>query len=143
MSETLVPSACIEAVKKTSHKLVSLLSGGTVGLLDFGQALLAAEFTEQSGLNDALDPSLKISDKIDKLCQMVTTQVQQDPDKYFKAYLAILEKLPSFSSLLEATKTEYGVWLSLCVFVCLTTSISEQSQLLLLESAPHLKGAPH
>ena len=108
MSGKLVRSACIEAVRKNSDKLATLLSGGAIGLTKFGQALVAAEFMEQSGLNDALDPSLKISEKAHMLSQMVTTQVQQDPDKYFKAYLAILETYPSLSSVLEAIRTHYG-----------------------------------
>ena len=108
MSGTLVHSACIEVVKKNSHKLVSLLSGGTVGLTDFGQALFAAEFMEQSGLSDALDSSLKLTEKANKLCQIVTTQVQQVPEKYYKAYLTILEKYPPLSSVLESIRTDYS-----------------------------------
>ena len=108
MSGKLVHSACIEAVRKNSDKLATLLSGGAIGLTIFGQALVAAEFMEQSGLNDALDPSLKISERAHKLSQMVTTQVQQDPEKYFKAYSDILEKYPSLSSVLEAIRTHYG-----------------------------------
>ena len=108
MSGTLVHSACIEAVKKNSHKLVSLLSGGAVGFTEFGHALLAAEFTEQSGLSNALDSSLMLSEKADKLSQMVTTQVQQGPEKYYKACLAILEKYPPLSSVLESIRTDYS-----------------------------------
>ena len=105
MSDSREYSACIDAVKKTSRELVSLLSGGVVGLLEFGQELVDAEFTEQSGLDDALDPSLKNKEKIHKLSQMVTTQVQQDPKKYYKAYIAILEKFHSLSSLLQKIRT--------------------------------------
>ena len=108
MSGKLVHSACIKAVRKNSDRLATLLSGGAIGLTKFGQALVAAEFTEQSGLNDALDPSLKISERADKLSQMVTTQVQQDPEKYFKAYLDILETYPSLSSVLEAIRAHCG-----------------------------------
>ena len=108
MNGKLVRSACIEAVRKSSHKLVSLLSAGTIGLIDFGQKLLSAEFTEQSGLNDALGPNLNTSEKAHKLSQLVIVQVQQDPEKYYKAYLDILESYPSLSSVLEAIKTDYS-----------------------------------
>ena len=108
MSGKLVHSACIEAVGKNSDNLATLLSGGAVALTEFGRALVAAEFMEESGLNDALDQSLKKSQKAHMLSQMINTQVQQDPEKYFYAYLAILETYPSLSSVLDAIRTLYG-----------------------------------
>ena len=106
--ETHLPSACIEAVKKSINELVPLLSGGVVGIIEFGQALVKAKFTEQSGLNDALDTSLLLSQKTDKLSQIAYTQVQHDPEKYYKAYLSVLEQFDSLHSLLVNTKRCYG-----------------------------------
>ena len=108
MSGKLVHSACIEAARKNSNNLDTLLSRGAIDLIEFGRELVSAEFMEESGLNNALDPTIKISERADKLSQMVTTQVQQDPEKYFKAYLDILEKYPSLTSVLEAIRTHYG-----------------------------------
>ena len=92
--------AAYDAVEKHSSQLVSLLSGGVVGLHDFGQAMVVAEFMNQSALRDILDCALT-SDKASKLSFAVSTQVQHDPQKYFKAYLTILEKFPPLKSLLE------------------------------------------
>ena len=92
--------AAYDAVEKHSSQLVSLLSAGVVGLYDFGQAMVAAEFMNQSALRDILDCALT-SDKASKLSFAVSTQVQHDPEKYFKAYLTILEKFPPLKSLLE------------------------------------------
>ena len=108
MSETpLYSLACIEAVKKSTSELVSLLSGGVVGLSEFGQALVTAKFTERSGLKDALDTSLLLSQKTDKLSQILITQVQNEPEKYYKAYLSVLEQFDSLHFLLEKTKGYY------------------------------------
>ena len=92
--------AAYDAVEKHSSQLVSLLSAGVVGLYDFGQAMVAAEFMNQSALRDILDCALT-SDKASKLSFAVSTQVQHDPEKYFKAYLTVLEKFPPLKSLLE------------------------------------------
>ena len=89
-----------DTVEKHSSQLVSLLSAGVVGLYDFGQAMVAAEFMNQSALRDILDCALT-SEKASKLSFAVSTQVQHDPEKYFKAYLSILEKFPPLKSLLE------------------------------------------
>ena len=99
--------AAYDAVEKHSSLLVSLLSAGVVGLHDFGQAMVAAEFMNQSALRDILDCALT-SDKASKLSFAVSTQVQHDPQKYFKAYLTILEKFPPLKSLLENINMTYG-----------------------------------
>ena len=96
---TDVKKAAYDAVEKHSSQLVSLLSAGVVGLHDFGQAMVAAEFMNQSALRDILDCALT-SDKASKLSFAVSTQVQHDPQKY-KAYLTVLEKFPPLKSLLE------------------------------------------
>ena len=96
-----------DAVEKHSSQLVSLLSAGVVGLHDFGQAMVAAEFMNQSALRDILDCALT-SDKASKLSFAVSTQVQHDPQKYFKAYLTVLEKFPPLKSLLENINMTYG-----------------------------------
>ena len=62
--------------------------------------MVAAEFMNQSALRDILDCALT-SDKASKLSFAVSTQVQHDPQKYFKAYLTVLEKFPPLKSLLE------------------------------------------
>ena len=92
--------AAYDTVEKHSSQLVSLLSAGVVGLYDFGQAMVAAKFMNQSALRDILDCALT-SDKASKLSFAVSTQVQHDPEKYFKAYLSVLEKFPPLKSLLE------------------------------------------
>ena len=92
--------AAYDAVEKHSSQLVSLLSAGVVGIYDFGQAMVAAEFMNQSALRDILDCALT-SDKASKLSFAVSTQVQHYPQKYFKAYLTVLEKFPPLKSLLE------------------------------------------
>ena len=92
--------AAYDAVEKHSSQLVSLLSAGVVGLHDFGQAMVAAEFMNQSALRDILDCAFT-SDKASKLSFAVSTQVQHYPEKYFKAYLTVLEKFPPLKSLLE------------------------------------------
>ena len=99
-----------DAVEKHSSDLVSLLSAGVVGLHDFGQALVVAEFMNQSALNDIMDIS-STSTKAWKLSFAVSTQVQHYPKKYFKTYLTILEKFSSLSSLLQGIRAQYyGVW---------------------------------
>ena len=108
MCEAHLHSACVEAVKKSTSELVSLLSGGIVGLIEFGQALVTAKFTQQSGLNDALDTSLLLSQKTDKLSKVINTQVQSDPEKYYKAYLSVLEQFDALHSLLDSTRRCYG-----------------------------------
>ena len=104
---TDVKKAVHDAVEKHSSQLVSLLSAGVVGLYEFGQAMVVAEFMNQSALRDILDCALT-SDKASKLSFAVSTQVQHDPEKYFKAYLTILEKFPPLKSLLENINMTYG-----------------------------------
>ena len=99
--------AAHDAGEKHSTDLVSLLSAGVVGLHDFGQELVAAEFMNQSALNDVMDCT-STSDKAFKLSFVVTTQVEQCPEKYFKAYLTILEKFPPLSQLLEKNNRHNG-----------------------------------
>ena len=99
--------AAYDTVEKHSSQLVSLLSAGVVGLYDFGQAMVAAEFMNQSALNDIMDIA-ETSKKASKLSFAVSTQVQHYPEKYFNAYLTILEKLPPLKSLLENINITYG-----------------------------------
>ena len=99
--------AAYDTVEKHSSQLVSLLSAGVVGLYEFGQAMVAAEFMNRSALRDILDCALT-SDKASKLSFAVSTQVQHYPEKYFNAYLTILEKLPPLKSLLENINITYG-----------------------------------
>ena len=99
--------AACDALEKHSSGLVSLLSAGVVGIQDFGQALVAAEFMNQSALRDILDCALT-SNKASKLSFAVSTQVQHAPEKYFKAYLTVLEKFPPLNSLLENINMYYG-----------------------------------
>ena len=110
--------AAYDAVEKHSSQLVSLLSAGVVGLYDFGQAMVAAEFINQSALNDVMD-RVSTREKASKLYFVVSTQVQHYPEKYFKAYLTILEKFPPFCQLLETIDGEYGVCIILCLCACI------------------------
>ena len=113
---TEVKKAAYDAVEKHSSQLVSLLSAGVVGLYDFGQAMVTAEFMNQSALNDVMD-RVSTSDRASKLSFVVSTQVQHYPEMYFKAYLTILEKFPPLCQLLKTINGEYGVCIILC-FVC-------------------------
>ena len=114
---TDVKKAAYDAVEKHSSQLVSLLSAGVVGLHDFGQAMVAAEFMSQSALNDVMD-RISTSDRASKLSFVVSTQVQHYPEMYFKAYLTILEKFPPLCQLLKTINGEYGVCIILCLCAC-------------------------
>ena len=113
-------SACISAVKKSTSKLVRLLSAQVVGLREFGQALLDAKFVEQSGLNNVIDSSLAPGDKAFKLSQIIKAQVEQKPKVYYKAYLSVLERFPSLHSLL---KTEEKLLASPGIFNLLSINL--------------------
>ena len=115
---TDVKKAAYGAVEKNSSQLVSLLSAGVVGLYDFGQAMVAAEFMNQSALNDVMD-RVSTSDRASKLSFVVSTQVQHYPEMYFKAYLTILEKFPPLCQLLKTINGEYGVCIILCLCACI------------------------
>ena len=99
--------AAYDAVEKYSSQLVSLLSAGVVGLHDFGQALVAAEFMNHPALRDIMDFA-ETKEKAAKLSFVVSTQVQISPEKYFKAYLTILDKFPPLNLLLESINRYYG-----------------------------------
>ena len=88
------------AVEKSSSYLFDLLSAGVVGLHVFGHALVKAEFLKNSALNDILGITAT-SEKAWKLSLVVTTQVEHNPNKYFKAYLSVLEKFPSLGTVLQ------------------------------------------
>ena len=108
--------AACDAVEKHSSKLVSFLSAGVVGLYDFGQAMVAAEFMNQSALNDIMD-RVSTSEIASKLSFVVSTQVQHYPEMYFKAYLTVLEKFPPLCQLLKTINGEYGMFI--IMFVCM------------------------
>ena len=109
--------AAYDAVEKHFSQLVSLLSAGVVGLYDFGQELIAAEFMSQSALNDIMD-RVSTREKASKLSFVVSTQVQHYPEKYFKAYLTVLEIFPPLCQVLETINGEYGVCIILCLCAC-------------------------
>ena len=106
------------AVEKHSSQLVSLLSAGVVGLHDFGQELVVAEFMNQSSLNYIMG-RVSTSVKASKLSFVVSTQVQHYTEKYFKAYMTVIEKFPPLCLLLKKIKGEYYGMCIIIMFVCM------------------------
>ena len=115
--------AAYDAVEKHSSQLVSLLSAEVVGLHDFGEELVAAKFMNESSLNDIMD-RVSTSENASKLSFVVSTQVQHYPEKYFKAYLTILEKFPPLCLLLKKIKGEYYGMCIIIMFVWMFAFIS-------------------
>ena len=115
-------NAAYEAVEKNSYLLVTLLSSKVVGLIDFGQELVANEFMTQSALNDIYDePST--SRKAADLSLNITNQVLNCITfecKIFKGvhtYSRSQKNCLHFSVVLSSTQVviRVGITTDLCV----------------------------
>ena len=97
------------AIEKCSSSMLSLLSAGVVDCGIFGQALVSAGFMSHESLANTLDAlGVGMMDKARKLFQCVYAQVKFFPEKYFSAFLNILEQFPALQMLLNNVVKEYS-----------------------------------
>ena len=96
------------AVARASGTANGLLSSQVVSFNTFGLKLVDKEFLGSTALNDILGtPGDSPSTTARKLWGVVETQVDANPDKYFKAIRDILEYCSSLDTILKVIDEEY------------------------------------